>query len=166
MVSLGSVCPYIKYYCLLSGNTSAPFNRSMLRDSSMAATLASSVHIPANLQTAPIPVLEVSLPTSGRLVYRSTRSATTLLPSLFLRSKVCSEIVKLSISRLEYAFPVSCFFKKSVLVPSWSLSPSPMLGRMELCLPNNIPFSSPLCWENVETGCLTCCHLHTFPGQT
>ena len=46
-----------------------------------------------------------------------------------------------------------------------SLSPSPMLGNMELCLPSNLPFSSPLCWENVEPGCLTCCHLHTFPGQ-
>ena len=93
MVSLGSVCPYIKYYCLLSGNTSAQSNAYILRDSSMAAALASSVHIPANLQTAPIPVRGGFGPISSRLVSRSIRPLTTLLPSLFLRSGVCGEIV-------------------------------------------------------------------------
>ena len=93
MVSLGSVCPYIKYYCLLSGNTSAQFNAYILGDSSMAATLASPVHIPANLQTAPIPVPGGSGPISSRHDYMSIRPLITLLPSLLLRSGVCGEIV-------------------------------------------------------------------------
>ena len=73
MVSLGSVCPYIKYYCFLSGNTSAQFNAYIMRDSSIAAALASSVHIPAKLQTAPIPVYGGFGPISSRLVARSIR---------------------------------------------------------------------------------------------
>ena len=163
MVSLGSVCPYIKYYCLLSGNTSAQSNAYILRDSSMAAALASSVHIPPNLQTAPIPVHGGFGPISSRLVSRSIRPLITLLPSLFLRSGVCGEIVN-QLART-CTFSLLIFKKICSLTILISFSPSPMIGRMELCVPSNLPFSSLLCWENVEPGCLTCCH-HTFPGQT
>ena len=164
MVSLGSVCPYIKYYCLFSGNTSTKFNAYILRDSSMAFALASSVHIPANLQTAPIPVRGGFGPISSRLVSRSIRPLTTLLPSLFLRSGVCGEIVN-QLART-CTFSLLIFQKICSLTILISFSPSPMLGRMEQCVLSNLPFSSPSYWENVEPGCLTCCHLHTFPGQT
>ena len=132
MVSLGSVCPYIKYYCLLPGHTSAKLNAYILRDSSMAATLASSVHIPANLQTAPIPVHGGFGPISSRLVSRSICPLTTLLPSLFLRSGVCGEIVN-QLARTCTSRRL-IFQKICSLTIFISFSPSPMLGRMELCV--------------------------------
>ena len=161
MVSLGSVCPYIKYYCLLSGNTSAQSNTYILRDSSMAATLSPCIYSRQSPNRAN-PVLDASPQSPADL--STGRLVTTLLPSLFLRSGVCGEIVN-ELARI-------CTSSLLIFQKIWSLtvfisfSPSPMLGRMELCDPSNLPFSSPLCWEIVEPGCLTCCHLHTFPGQT
>ena len=90
MVSLGSVCPYIKYYCLFSGNTSAQSNTYILRDSSMAATLSPCIYSRQSPNRAN-PVLDASPQSPADL--STGRLVTTLLPSLFLRSGVCGEIV-------------------------------------------------------------------------
>ena len=111
----------------------------------MAAALASSMHIPANLQTAPIPVRGGFGPISSRLVSRSIRPLTTLLPSLFLRSGVCGEIVN-QLART-CTFSLLIVQKICSLTILISFSPFPMLGRMELCVPSNLPFSSSLYWE-------------------
>ena len=124
---------------------SARFARAHSRQSSNRANhvLDASPQSPADLST-------------GRL-------ATTLLPSLFIRSGVCGEIVN-ELARI-CTSSLLIFQKICSLTIFISFSPSPMLGRMELCDPSNLPFSSPLCWEIVEPGCLTCCHLHTFLGK-
>ena len=91
------------------------------------------------------PVLDASPQSPADL--STGRLATTLLPSLFLRSGVCGEIVN-ELARI-CTSSLLIFQKICSLTIFISFSPSPMLGRMELRVPSNLPFSSPLCWENV-----------------
>ena len=164
MVSLGSVCTYIKYYCLLTNNTYTQSNAYILRDRSMDATLASSVHIPANLQTAPIPVPRGFAPISSRLVYRSIRPITTLLPSLFLRLGVCGETVNQLVRICTSSLLI---FQKNLFLNHLDLSLSLPNARKDGAVSSKqSPFLFSLMLGNIEPGCLTCCHLHTFPGQT